>query len=81
MTRRASLPQVMTAGDRYENASGAAFTAITSDEQVAGAVVGEVVMSMFLVLVVIMGAVNERTKSPLAPFCIGFTVVADILAG
>ncbi|XP_066465530.1 aquaporin-8 [Tiliqua scincoides] len=77
----ASLAKVMTDGGRYSNASGAAFTTITSDNQVAGAVVGEIIMSMFLIMAVCMGAINEKTKSPLAPFCIGFTVTADILAG
>ncbi|XP_053131678.1 aquaporin-8 [Hemicordylus capensis] len=77
----AGLAKAVSTGDRYSNASGAAFTTITSDDQVAAAVIGEIVMTMFLVMTVCMGAINEKTKSPLAPFCIGFTVTADILAG
>ncbi|XP_034049771.1 aquaporin-8-like [Thalassophryne amazonica] len=38
-------------------------------------------MSLFLTSVVCMGAVNSRTSSILAPFCIGLTVTACILAG
>ncbi|KAL7979018.1 hypothetical protein Chor_015042 [Crotalus horridus] len=75
------LNMVTTERERYENATGAAFTAITSDHQLPAAVVGEIVMTMFLVMAVCMGAINEKTKSPLAPFCIGFTVTVDILAG
>ncbi|XP_072838622.2 aquaporin-8 [Pogona vitticeps] len=77
----AGLARVMTVWERYENATGAAFTSIVSDDQLPAAVVGEIVMTMFLVMTVCMGAINEKTKSPLAPFCIGFTVTADILAG
>ncbi|XP_070617006.1 aquaporin-8 isoform X1 [Erythrolamprus reginae] len=77
----AGLAKVTTEWERYENATGAAFTAITSDRQLPAAVVGEIVMTMFLVMAVCMGTINEKTKSPLAPFCIGFTVTVDILAG
>lgn len=41
----------------------------------------EIVMTMLLVLAVCMGAVNEKTMGPLAPFSIGFSVIVDILAG
>lgn len=71
----------MTVWERYDNATGAAFTSVTSDDQIPAALVGEIVMTMFLVMTVCMGAINEKTKTPLAPFCIGFTVTADILAG
>uniref|UniRef100_A0A4W5QWB0 Aquaporin 8 n=1 Tax=Hucho hucho TaxID=62062 RepID=A0A4W5QWB0_9TELE len=43
--------------------------------------VAEVIMTLFLTMVVCMGAVNECTRSLLAPLCIGLTVTADILAG
>uniref|UniRef100_A0A8D0H2R1 Aquaporin 8 n=1 Tax=Sphenodon punctatus TaxID=8508 RepID=A0A8D0H2R1_SPHPU len=77
----ATLAKVMATPDRYVNTTGAAFTGIVSDTQVPSALVGEIVMTMFLVLAVCMGAINEKTRTPLAPFCIGFTVTADILAG
>ncbi|KAJ7305985.1 hypothetical protein JRQ81_010351 [Phrynocephalus forsythii] len=77
----AGLARFVTVAERYENATGAAFTNITSDDQLPAALVAEIVMTMFLVMTVCMGAINERTRSPLAPFCIGFTVTVDILAG
>lgn len=39
------------------------------------------VMTLFLTMSVCMGAVNGKTRTLLAPFCIGLTVAADILAG
>lgn len=47
----------------------------------AGAVLAEVVLTTLLVLAVCMGAINEKTQGPLAPFSIGFSVTVDILAG
>ncbi|XP_077172810.1 aquaporin-8 [Paroedura picta] len=77
----AAFAKVVTALGSYKNASGAAFTAITSDDQLGRALTTEVILTMFLILVVCMGAINERTRGPLAPFCIGFTVTVDILVG
>ncbi|XP_050173540.1 aquaporin-8 [Myiozetetes cayanensis] len=77
----AGLAKAVAPSERYGNASGGAFGGITADEQIPAALVGEVVMTTFLVLVVCMGAVNGKTKTPLAPFCVGFTVTAGILAG
>lgn len=73
--------QAVAAPERYVNASGGAFSGIANDEQIPSILVGEIVMTTFLVLVVCMGAVNGKTKTPLAPLCIGFTVTVDILAG
>nr|XP_060642447.1 aquaporin-8 [Anolis sagrei ordinatus]XP_060642448.1 aquaporin-8 [Anolis sagrei ordinatus] len=77
----AGLAKAMTDSQRYANASGGAFTTITSDDQLPAAVIAEIVMTMFLVMAVCMGAINGKTRGPLAPFCIGFSVAADILAG
>ncbi|XP_043835093.1 LOW QUALITY PROTEIN: aquaporin-8 [Dromiciops gliroides] len=77
----AALAKVVSSEGRFLNASGAAFTAIRGDDQLGSAVVAEAIMTLFLLLTVCMAAVNEKTKSPLAPFCIGFTVTVDILAG
>ncbi|XP_067162247.1 aquaporin-8 isoform X2 [Apteryx mantelli] len=77
----AALAKAATAGERYANASGGAVGSIAADGQVPAALAGEIVMTAFLVLAVCMGALNEKTRTPLAPFCIGFTVTADILAG
>lgn len=67
--------------ESYHNASGGAFNVVQAEGQVGPAIVAEVVMTLFLTMVVCMGAVNGRTRSLLAPFCIGLTVAADILAG
>uniref|UniRef100_A0A4W5K796 Aquaporin 8 n=1 Tax=Hucho hucho TaxID=62062 RepID=A0A4W5K796_9TELE len=61
--------------------SGAAFNTVQADTQIVPATVAEVIMTLFLTMVVCMGAVNGRTRSLLAPLCIGLTVTADILAG
>ncbi|KAM9292180.1 aquaporin-8 [Morus bassanus] len=77
----ASLAKAVSASDWYVNASGGAFSSITDDKQIPSVLVGEIVMTSFLILAVCMGAINGKTKTPLAPFCIGFTVTVDILAG
>ncbi|XP_052628896.1 aquaporin-8 [Harpia harpyja] len=77
----ASLAKAVAASERYVNASGGAFSSIAADEQIPSVLMGEIVMTTFLVLAVCMGAVNGKTKTPLAPFCIGLTVTVDILAG
>uniref|UniRef100_A0A8C8IGN1 Aquaporin 8 n=1 Tax=Oncorhynchus tshawytscha TaxID=74940 RepID=A0A8C8IGN1_ONCTS len=58
-----------------------AFGNYLADTQIVPATVAEVIMTLFLTMVVCMGAVNGRTRSLLAPLCIGLTVTADILAG
>ncbi|XP_069503468.1 aquaporin-8 [Ambystoma mexicanum] len=77
----AGLAKAMTPEDRYNNVSGAAFTTINSDAQLGSAIGAEIIMTFYLVLAVCMGAINEKTKTPLAPFAIGFTVTVDVLAG
>ncbi|XP_063270854.1 aquaporin-8 [Prinia subflava] len=77
----AGLAKAVAPSERFGNASGGAFDGITADEQVPAALAAEIVLSSFLLLVVCMGAINGRTRSPLAPLCIGLTVTADILAG
>ncbi|XP_012673204.1 aquaporin-8-like [Clupea harengus] len=77
----AALAKVVSPVESYHNASGGAFNVVQAEGQVGPAIVAEVVMTLFLTMVVCMGAVNGRTRSLLAPFCIGLTVAADILAG
>ncbi|XP_019843904.2 aquaporin-8 [Bos indicus] len=77
----AALAKAVSPEDRFWNATGAAFVTVQESEQVAGAVVAEVILTTLLVLTVCMGAINEKTLGPLAPFCIGFSVTVDILAG
>uniref|UniRef100_A0A8C2SE40 Aquaporin-8 n=1 Tax=Capra hircus TaxID=9925 RepID=A0A8C2SE40_CAPHI len=74
-------PQVVSPEERFWNATGAAFVTVQESEQVAGAVVAEIILTTLLALTVCMGAINQKTLGPLAPLCIGFSVTVDILAG
>lgn len=71
----------MTSPENYINATGAAFTILQSDEQLARAVFAEMAMTCMLTLVVLLGAVNGKSKSPMLPFMAGCTVIVNILAG
>ncbi|KAL7850611.1 hypothetical protein SRHO_G00199600 [Serrasalmus rhombeus] len=77
----ASLAKVISPPNNYFNTSGAAFNTVKDSDQVGPAVVAEVVMTLFLTMSVCMGAVNGKTRTLLAPFCIGLTITADVLAG
>ncbi|XP_056406241.1 aquaporin-8-like isoform X2 [Hyla sarda] len=64
----------------YVNQTGA--VCMLNNETSVGKAIGvEIVFSFFLVFVVVMGAVGERSRTPLAPYSIGFTVVTGILTG
>lgn len=75
------FPQAISPPVEFSNASGAAFTAVSSNADVGAVTVAEMVMTLFLTMVVSMGAVNGRTRCQFAPFLIGLTVTANILAG
>ncbi|XP_006896699.1 PREDICTED: aquaporin-8 [Elephantulus edwardii] len=77
----AALAKAVSSEESFRNTSGAAFVTVQEQRQVAGAVVAELIMTTLLALAVCMGAINEKTKGPLAPFSIGFSVIVDILAG
>ncbi|XP_026861872.2 aquaporin-8a.1 [Electrophorus electricus] len=77
----AGLVKVISPSIEYNNVSGAAFSAVKSTEDIGAVTVSEVVMTLFLTMVVSMAAVNGKTRSQFAPFCIGLTVTANILAG
>ncbi|KAG8430344.1 hypothetical protein GDO86_017945 [Hymenochirus boettgeri] len=77
----AAMAMAVSAKGNYENATGAAFTTVTSDGGAARAVGAEIIMTFLLVFVVCMGAINGKSQTSLAPFCIGFTVTVDIIAG
>nr|XP_046233183.1 aquaporin-8a.2 [Scatophagus argus] len=77
----AGMAKVMTPPDRYKNATGAAFDILKSDSQLSGAIFGEVAMTCLVTMVVLLVAVNGKTKTPLAPFLVGCTVIVNILAG
>lgn len=71
----------MTSRERFAQAHGAAFTLVQSKDAVGGALFGEVAMTCLVTLVVLLGAVNAKTKSPMVPFLVGCTVIILILAG
>ncbi|KAL4836373.1 hypothetical protein H8958_018746 [Nasalis larvatus] len=77
----AALAKAVSPEERFWNASGAAFVTVQEQGQVAGALVAEIILTTLLALAVCMGAINEKTKGPLAPFSISFAVTVDILAG
>lgn len=72
---------MMTSEQRYNNATGAAFDILKSESQLYEAIFGEVAMTCLVTTVVLMAAVNGKTKTPLAPFLVGCTVTVNILAG
>ncbi|KAF5914770.1 hypothetical protein HPG69_005268 [Diceros bicornis minor] len=77
----AALAKAVSPQERFWNASGAAFVTVQESGQVAGALGAEIVLTTLLTLAVCMGAINEKTRGPLAPFSIGFSVTVDILVG
>ncbi|XP_004782333.1 aquaporin-8 isoform X2 [Mustela putorius furo] len=77
----AALAKAVSPEERFWNASGAAFVTVQESGQVVGAVVAEFILTTLLALAVCMGALNQKTQGPLAPFSIGFAVTVDILAG
>lgn len=78
---RGFSPQAVSPEERFWNALGAAFVTVREPGQLTGAVVTEVTLTALLTLAVCMGAINEKTRGPLAPFSIGFSVTVGILAG
>ncbi|XP_060951182.1 aquaporin-8-like [Limanda limanda] len=77
----AGMSKMMTPADRYLNATGAAFDILKSESQLSGAIFGEVAMTCLITMVVLLVAVNHKTKNPLAPFLVGSTVIINVLAG
>lgn len=71
----------MTSRENFAKAYGAAFAVLQSKEAVGGALFGEVFMTCLVTLVVLLGAVNAKTRSPMVPFLVGCTVTILILAG
>ncbi|XP_059204011.1 aquaporin-8b [Centropristis striata] len=77
----AAMAKLMTSRENFSKAQGAAFALLTSDSDVGGAVFGEVAMTCLVTMVVLLGAVNTSTRSPMVPFLVGCTVIINILAG
>ncbi|CAH2292084.1 aquaporin-8 isoform X1 [Pelobates cultripes] len=64
----------------FVNQTGAACM-VNSRTTVGKAVGVEIVMTFFLILIVLMGVVGERSKTKLAPYSVAFTLIAAILIG
>ncbi|XP_010903710.1 aquaporin-8a.1 [Esox lucius] len=77
----AGLAKAVFSNNSYTSAEGGAFNIVETSEAVGRATAVEMVMTLFLSLVVCMAAINARTRTPLAPLCVGLTVTANILAG
>lgn len=71
----------MTSKESFAKAHGAAFDVLQSSDALGGALFGEVAMTCLVTLVVLLGAVNAKTRSPMVPFLVGCTVAVLILAG
>lgn len=71
----------MTSRESFAKAYGGAFAVLQSKEAVGRALFGEVAMTCMVTLVLLLGAFNAKTKSPMAPFLVGCTVTILILAG
>lgn len=77
----AAMSKVMTSHENYMNATGAAFDILQSDDQLGKAVFAEITMTCLVTMVVLLGAVNGKSKSPMVPFMVGCTVIINVLAG
>lgn len=71
----------MTSGEKYAKAHGAAFAVLQSNGEIGGALFGEVAMTCLVTMVLLLGAVNVKTRNPMVPFMVGCTVIFNILAG
>ncbi|KAA0706020.1 Aquaporin-8 [Triplophysa tibetana] len=77
----AAMAKGMTSTDNYARAQGAAFTVLQSENQIMKALFGEIAMTCLITIVVLLGAVNGKSKSPLVPFLVGCTLIINVLAG
>lgn len=77
----ARCQQAMTSAEKFAKANGAAFAVLQSNGAIGGALFGEVAMTCLITLVLLLGAVNATTRSPMVPFLVGCTVIFNILAG
>ncbi|XP_076856426.1 aquaporin-8a.2 [Brachyhypopomus gauderio] len=77
----AAMSKVMTSKENYMNATGAAFTILRSHDQLWAVMFAELAMTSLVTMVVLLGAVNGKSKSPMVPFMVGCSVIFNILAG
>ncbi|KAL6095307.1 aqp8 [Pungitius sinensis] len=75
----AGLTKAMFPHEEYNASHGGAFNVANKD--LGATTLAEALMTLFLTMVVAMGAVNSQTRSPWVPFCVGLTVTANIFAG
>lgn len=57
----------MTSRENYAKAHGAALALLQSNGEIGGALFGEVAMTCLVTVVVLLGAVNAKTRSPQVP--------------
>ncbi|XP_013063681.2 aquaporin-8-like isoform X1 [Biomphalaria glabrata] len=76
----AGISRGVLGDELYKNISGGAHD-LSAHVSVGEGVLCEVMLTAMLVTVILSSAVDPKTKNVLAPLGIGFTVVADILAG
>ncbi|KAJ3607816.1 hypothetical protein NHX12_024867 [Muraenolepis orangiensis] len=74
----AGLAKAVSPVPSFDKVQGGACVAKAG---VADATLAEVVLTLFLTVVVCLGAVNAQTRSPMTPLCVGGTVAACVLAG
>ncbi|XP_068999802.1 aquaporin-8b [Embiotoca jacksoni] len=77
----AAMAKLMTSSENYAKVHGAAFDLLQSDSQIGRAVFGEIAMTCLVTMVVLLGALNPKTRNPMVPFMVGCTVISIILAG
>nr|XP_055036444.1 aquaporin-8b [Misgurnus anguillicaudatus] len=77
----ATMAKGMTSAANYGKAQGAAFTVLQSEDQIVKALLGETAMTCLITIVVLLGAVNGKSKNPLVPFMVGCTLIINVLAG
>ncbi|XP_034046246.1 aquaporin-8b [Thalassophryne amazonica] len=77
----AAMAKAMTTSEHFTKAHGAAFAVLQADNQIGRALFGEITMTCLITLVLLLGAINSKTKSPVVPFLVGLTVIINILAG
>lgn len=71
----------MTTRENFAKAHGAAFAVLQSDGELGRALFAEVAMTCMITMVVLLGAINGKTRNPLVPFMVGSIVIGNILAG
>nr|QRN45648.1 AQP8 [Bostrychus sinensis] len=77
----AGLAKAMFPPLEYQSSLGGAFNPEGFSNDLGKIALAELIMTTFLTTTVVMAAVNSKTSTQLAPFCIGLTVTANILAG